>query len=43
VQDRLIGARVGQATKLARRIGGAWAFHAPFLGLVVFDAATLAQ
>jgi hypothetical protein len=37
------GAWAGQANKLAPRIGGAWAFHTPFVGLVVFDAATLAQ
>jgi hypothetical protein len=37
------GAWAGQANKLAQRIGGAWAFHAPFVGLAVFDAATLAQ
>jgi hypothetical protein len=37
------GAWAGQANKLAQRIGGAWAFHTPFVGLVVFDAATLAQ
>ncbi len=33
----------GQANRLAQRIGGAWVFHAPFVGLVVFDAATLSQ
>jgi hypothetical protein len=33
----------GQANRLAQRIGGAWVFYAPFTGLVVFDAATLAQ
>jgi hypothetical protein len=27
----------------AQRIGRAWVFYAPFVGLVVFDAATLAQ
>jgi hypothetical protein len=37
------GAWAGQENKLAQRIGGAWAFHTPFVGLVVFDAATLAQ
>jgi hypothetical protein len=37
------GAWAGQANKLAQRIGGAWAFHTPFVGLVVFDAAILAQ
>jgi hypothetical protein len=37
------GAWAGQANKLAQRIGGAWASHAPFVGLVVFDAATLSQ
>jgi hypothetical protein len=37
------GAWAGQANKLAQRIGGAWAFHTPFVGLVVFDAATLAR
>jgi hypothetical protein len=37
------GAWAGQANKLAQRIGGAWAFYVPFVGLVVFDAATLAQ
>ena len=26
-----------------QRIGGAWVFYTPFVGLVVFDAATLAQ
>ena len=39
----LTGAWAGQANRLAQRIGGAWAFYAPFVGLVVFDAATLAQ
>jgi hypothetical protein len=37
------GAWAGQANRLAQRISGAWAFYAPFVGLVVFDAATLAQ
>ncbi|MFC7541025.1 DUF2793 domain-containing protein [Siccirubricoccus deserti] len=37
------GAWAGQANRLAQRIGGAWAFYAPFLGLQVFDAATLTQ
>ena len=37
------GAWAGQANRLAQRIGGAWVFYAPFVGLVVFDAATLAQ
>jgi hypothetical protein len=37
------GTWTGQANKLAQRIGGAWVFHAPFVGLVVFDTATLAQ
>lgn len=37
------GAWAGQANKLAQRIGGAWVFHSPFVGLVVFDAATLSQ
>ena len=37
------GAWAGQANRLAQRIGGAWAFYAPFVGLVVFDAATLTQ
>jgi hypothetical protein len=37
------GAWAGQANRLAQRIGGAWVFHAPFVGVVVFDAATLAQ
>jgi hypothetical protein len=37
------GAWAGQANRLAQRIGGTWVFHAPFVGLVVFDAATLAQ
>ncbi len=37
------GVWAGQANRLAQRIGGAWAFYAPFLGLVVFDVATLAQ
>jgi hypothetical protein len=37
------GAWAGQANRLAQRIGGAWVFYAPFIGLVVFDAATLAQ
>ncbi|WP_372624733.1 DUF2793 domain-containing protein [Falsiroseomonas sp.] len=37
------GAWAGQANRLAQRLGGAWVFHAPFVGLVVFDAATLAQ
>jgi hypothetical protein len=36
------GAWAGQANRLAQRIGGAWVFHVPFVGLVVFDAATLA-
>jgi hypothetical protein len=33
----------GQANRLAQRIGGTWVYHAPFAGLVVFDATTLAQ
>lgn len=37
------GAWAGQANRLSQRIGGAWVFRAPFVGLVVFDAATLAQ
>jgi hypothetical protein len=37
------GAWAGQANRLAQRIGAAWVFYAPFVGLVVFDAATLAQ
>ena len=37
------GAWTGQANRLAQRIGGAWAFYAPFVGLVVFEAATLSQ
>ncbi len=37
------GAWAGQANRLAQRIGGAWVFHAPFVGLMVFDASTLAQ
>ncbi len=37
------GAWTGQANRLAQRIGGAWVFHAPSVGLVVFDAATLSQ
>ncbi len=37
------GAWAGHANRLAQRIGGAWVFYAPFVGLVVFDAATLAQ
>jgi hypothetical protein len=37
------GAWAGQANRLAQRIGGTWVFHAPFVGLVVFDAAALAQ
>ncbi|WP_372623414.1 DUF2793 domain-containing protein [Falsiroseomonas sp.] len=37
------GAWAGQANRLAQRIGGAWVFYAPFAGLVMFDAATLAQ
>jgi hypothetical protein len=37
------GAWAGQANRLAQRIGGAWVFHAPFDGLVVFDAATVTQ
>lgn len=32
----------GQANRLAQRIGGAWVLHAPFVGLVVVEAATLA-
>jgi hypothetical protein len=36
------GVWAGQANRLAQRIGGAWVFHAPFVGLVVVDAATLA-
>lgn len=36
------GAWAGQANRLAQRIGGAWVFHAPFVGLVVVDAVTLA-
>jgi hypothetical protein len=38
-----IGAWAGQANPLAQRIGGAWVFYPPFVGLVVLDAATLAQ
>lgn len=37
------GAWAGQANRLSQRIGGVWVFHAPFVGLVVFDAATRAQ
>jgi hypothetical protein len=37
------GVWAGQANRLAQRTGGAWIFYAPFVGLVVFDAATLAQ
>jgi hypothetical protein len=37
------GAWAGQANRLVQRIGGAWLFHAPFVGLVAFDAATLSQ
>ncbi|WP_372624853.1 DUF2793 domain-containing protein [Falsiroseomonas sp.] len=37
------GAWAGQASRVAQRIGGAWVFYAPFVGLTVFDAATLAQ
>ena len=37
------GVWAGQANRLVQRIGGAWVFYAPFVGLVVFDAATLAQ
>ncbi len=37
------GAWVGQANRLAQRIGGAWVFHTPFVGLVVLDVATLTQ
>jgi hypothetical protein len=37
------GASAGQANRLAQRIGGAWVFYAPLVGLVVFDAATLTQ
>jgi len=37
------GVWVGQANRLAQRIGGAWVTYAPFIGLVVFDATTLAQ
>jgi hypothetical protein len=37
------GAWAGQVNRLVQRIGDAWVFHAPFTGLVVFDAATLAQ
>jgi len=37
------GAWAGQANRLAQRIGGAWVFHAPFVGLIVIDAATLSQ
>jgi hypothetical protein len=37
------GAWAGQANRLAQRIGGAWVFYTPFVGLVVFDAATLSQ
>lgn len=37
------GAWAGQPNRLAQRIGGAWVFYAPFVGLVVCDAATLAQ
>ncbi len=37
------GAWAGQPNQLAQRIGGAWLFYAPFVGLVVFDAATLPQ
>lgn len=37
------GAWAGQANRLAQRIGGAWVFYAPCVGLVVFDSATLAQ
>jgi len=33
----------GQASRLAQRSGSAFAFYAPFVGLAVFDAATLAQ
>ncbi len=39
----LTGAWAGQANRLAQRIGGAWVFYAPFAGLAVFDAATMAQ
>ncbi len=37
------GAWAGQANRLVQRIGGAWVFHAPLVGLVVFDTATLTQ
>jgi hypothetical protein len=37
------GPWAGQANKLAQRIGGAWVFYAPFVGLVVLDVVTLAQ
>ncbi|WP_372623822.1 DUF2793 domain-containing protein [Falsiroseomonas sp.] len=37
------GVWAGQANRLTQRIGGAWVFYAPFVGLVVFDAAKLAQ
>jgi hypothetical protein len=37
------GAWAGQANRLAQHIGGAWVFYAPFVGLVLFDAATLAH
>jgi hypothetical protein len=36
------GAWAGQTNRFVQRIGGAWAFCVPFVGLVVFDAATLA-
>jgi hypothetical protein len=37
------GAWAGQANQLSQRIGDAWVFYAPFVGLVVADAATLGQ
>ncbi len=37
------GAWSGWANRLVQRIGGAWQSYAPFTGLVIYDAATLAE